>query len=92
MKSAPLVILGEAFAFIDPKNEDKLQKLMEVITAGKTVIMIAHKMKTIVNAGQIVVMDKGTIHGLGTHEELLNSDTIYTAFWNARKSASQWKI
>lgn len=60
MKSAPLVILGEAFAFIDPKNEDKLQKLIEVITAGKTVIMTAHKMKTIVNAGQIVVMDKGT--------------------------------
>ena len=54
--------------------------------------MIAHKMKTIMNAEQIVVMDKGTIHGLGTHEELLNSDTIYTAFRNDRKNASQWKI
>lgn len=92
LKDAPIILLDEATSSVDPENEWLLQQAINELIKGKTVIMIAHKMKTIMNAGQIVVMDKGTIHGLGTHEELLNSDTIYTAFWNARKSASQWKI
>lgn len=92
LKDAPIILLDEATSSVDPENEWLLQQAIHELVKGKTVIMIAHKMKTIMNADQIVVMDKGSIHNIGTHEELLNTDTIYTTFWNARKNASQWQI
>lgn len=92
LKDAPIILLDEATSSVDPENEWMLQQAISELTCGKTVIMIAHKMKTIMNANQIIVMDKGTIHGLGTHKDLLNNDSIYTTFWNARQTASQWKI
>lgn len=92
LKDAPVILLDEATSSVDPENEWMLQQAIRELVKGKTVIMIAHKMKTIQNADQIVVMDQGTIHGIGTHEELLAADSIYTTFWNARRDASQWKI
>lgn len=92
LKDAPIILLDEATSSVDPENEWLLQQAINKLIKGKTVIMIAHKMKTIMNANQIVVMDRGTIHGLGTHQELLDVDTIYTTFWNARKNASKWQI
>ena len=92
LKDAPVILLDEATSSVDPENEWMLQQAIRELVKGKTVIMIAHKMKTVQNADQIVVMDQGTIHGIGTHEELLAADSIYTTFWNARRDASQWKI
>lgn len=92
LKDAPIILLDEATSSVDPENEWLLQQAIRELVQGKTVIMIAHKMKTIMNADQIVVMEKGRIHSVGTHNELLDTDSIYTTFWNARKNASQWKI
>lgn len=92
LKNAPIILLDEATSSVDPENEWLLQQAIQELIKGKTVIMIAHKMSTIMNTDQIVVMDLGTIHGIGKHDDLLNTDSIYTTFWNARKNASQWKI
>ena len=87
-----IILLDEATSSVDPENEWMLQQAIQELTAGKTVVMIAHKIKTIMNAGQIIVMDNGRVHGIGTHEALLQSDEIYRTFWDARRTASQWKI
>lgn len=92
LKDAPIILLDEATSSVDPENEWMLQQAIQKLTSGKTVVMIAHKIKTIMNAGQIIVMDDGKVHGTGTHEQLLKSDEIYRTFWEARKTASQWKI
>lgn len=92
LKDAPIILLDEATSSVDPENEWMLQQAIQELTSGKTVVMIAHKIKTIMNAGQIIVMDDGKVHGTGTHEQLLKSDEIYRTFWEARKTASQWKI
>ena len=91
-KTPPIILLDEATSSVDPENEWMLQQAIQELTAGKTVVMIAHKIKTIMNAGQIIVMDNGRVHGIGTHEALLQSDEIYRTFWDARRTASQWKI
>lgn len=92
LKDAPIILLDEATSSVDPENEWMIQQAIQELTAGKTVVMIAHKIKTIMNAGQIIVMDNGRVHGIGTHEVLLQSDEIYRTFWDARRTASQWKI
>lgn len=70
LKNAPIVILDEATANVDPENEDRLQSALRALTKDKTVIMIAHRLKTVRNADQILVIDKGRIAERGTHEEL----------------------
>lgn len=92
LKDAPIVILDEATSSVDPENEWMMKKAINELLKGKTVIMIAHKMSTIMNADQIIVMESGRIHGVGTHSQLVKSDDIYNKFWNARKQASDWKI
>lgn len=92
MKDAPVIILDEATANVDPENEAELTKAIEALTARKTVIMIAHRLKTVRNASQIIVVDKGRIVQQGTHEELIRQDGIYRNFINERKKASGWKI
>lgn len=92
LKDAPIILLDEATSSVDPENEWMLQQAIQELTAGKTVVMIAHKIKTIMDAGKIIVMDNGRVHGIGTHEVLLQSDEIYRTFWEARRTASQWKI
>jgi len=92
MKDAPIIILDEATANVDPENEEELMKAVEALTENKTVIMIAHRLKTVRNADKIYVIDKGRISEEGTHEELIKENGIYKAFIDARKKASGWRI
>ena len=91
LKDAPIIILDEATANVDPENEDKLIAAFDALTENKTVIMIAHRLKTIRNADQIVVLDGGTISS-GTHEELLRSSEKYSSFIKLREEAAGWKM
>ncbi|HGD5728371.1 TPA: ABC transporter ATP-binding protein [Streptococcus agalactiae] len=92
IKNAPIIIFDEATANVDPENEDKLQIAMEELTRDKTVIMIAHRLKTIKNANQILVLANGKITQQGTHEELIQVDGIYKNFVEARQMAVGWKL
>lgn len=92
LKNAPIVILDEATANVDPENEDRLQSALRALTKDKTVIMIAHRLKTVRNADQILVIDKGRIDERGTHEKLVKKDGIYRRFTELRESAEGWKI
>ena len=92
MKSAPIIILDEATANVDPENEKELVQAIEELTRKKTVIMIAHRLKTVRNADKIVVIDKGKIVQEGKHEELIKQEGIYKTFINARELAVSWKI
>ena len=91
LKDAPIIIFDEATANVDPENEDRLQKAMESLTKGKTVIMIAHRLNTVRNARQIIVVSEGRIVQRGTHEELLQERGIYADFIRARQAALGWK-
>ena len=92
LKDAPIVILDEATANVDPENEDRLQKAIEELTRNKTIIMIAHRLKTVRNADQILVVDKGRIVQQGRHEELIGQKGIYKDFVLGRKEAIGWKL
>lgn len=92
LKDAPIIIFDEATANIDPENEDKLQKALEDLTKNKTVIMIAHRIKTIENADQILVLDDGKIKQKGSHDQLIRQEGIYRNFIEARKIAENWKL
>lgn len=92
MKNAPIIILDEATANVDPENEKELVEAIDALTKGKTIIMIAHRLKTVRNADQIVVVDSGKIAQLGTHTQLMQEGGIYKNFVNARQQAAGWKI
>ncbi len=92
LKDAPIVIFDEATANVDPENEDRLQAAIEALTKDKTIIMIAHRLKTVRNANQILVLDKGRIAQKGTHEELIKEKGIYADFIGLRKQAIGWKL
>lgn len=92
LKDAPIVILDEATANVDPENEDRLQKAIEELTRDKTIIMIAHRLKTVRNADQILVIDEGRIVQQGRHEELIHQQGIYADFVLRRKEAIGWKL
>ena len=92
MKDSPIIILDEATANVDPENEKELVDAIDALTKEKTIIMIAHRLKTVRNANQIVVVDKGKIAQLGTHNELMSQDGIYKRFVNAREQATSWKL
>lgn len=92
MKDAPIIILDEATANVDPENEKELTEAIENLTRQKTIIMIAHRLKTVRHADQIVVIDKGRIVQRGKHEELMQEDGIYRSFVSGRRQAVGWKI
>ena len=92
MKDAPVIILDEATANVDPENEKELTEAIENLTKKKTIIMIAHRLKTVRNADQIIVVDKGKIVQKGKHDELLKQDGIYKNFITGRKQAVSWKL
>ena len=92
LKDAPIVILDEATANVDPENEAELQAAIEALTGGKTIIMIAHRLKTVRHANQILVVDHGRIVQHGTHDQLIRQKGIYADFILNRKAAIDWKI
>ncbi|SFB32056.1 ATP-binding cassette, subfamily B [Acetitomaculum ruminis DSM 5522] len=92
MKNAPIIILDEATANVDPENEAELTRAIEELTKDKTIIMIAHRLKTVRNANQILVVSDGKIVQKGTHDELMAKEGIYKNFVSERKEAVSWKI
>ncbi|MDD7347173.1 MAG: ABC transporter ATP-binding protein [Clostridiales bacterium] len=92
LKDAPIIIFDEATANIDPENEDKLKEAIEFLTKDKTVIMIAHRLKTIRNADQILVLKDGEIVERGTHDELIKNNGLYSDLINAKSKAEAWKL
>ncbi|WP_072469603.1 ABC transporter ATP-binding protein [Urinicoccus massiliensis] len=92
LKDADIIIFDEATANIDPENEDKLKEAIESLTKNKTVIMIAHRLKTIRNADQILVLKDGEIVERGNHEELIKNNGLYSDLINAKSKAESWKL
>ena len=92
LKDSPIIILDEATASIDPENEYEILKALEELTKEKTVISIAHKIKTVENADQIIVLDQGRIVEKGTHKELIKEDGLYKRFIKLREEASSFKL
>lgn len=92
MKDAPIIILDEATANVDPENEKDLVEAIDALTKEKTILMIAHRLKTVRNADKILVVDKGQIVEQGKHDELMKLDGIYKRFVNAREIAGSWKL
>ena len=92
LKDAPVVVLDEATAFADPENEALIQQALGRLAAGKTVLMIAHRLSTVVDADLIAVVDDGAIVERGTHDELLARGGTYARLWKNYVQAAQWKI
>ena len=92
LKDAPIVILDEATSSVDPENEADLLKAINALKKDKTIISIAHRMATVKNADNIIVMDSGKIVQKGTHDELIKQEGIYRNFLNIREKSSGWQL
>ena len=92
LKDAPIVVLDEATAFADPENEALIQKAFAALTKERTVIMIAHRLSTVVNADKIIVLDNGHVAEEGTHQELVSGNGLYSRMWKDYNQAVRWKI
>ena len=92
LKDAPIVVLDEATAFADPENEVLIQRALAHLAKGRTVLMIAHRLSTVVNADNIVVLDGGRVAEQGTHAQLVAANGLYARMWNDYEQAVSWKI
>ena len=92
LKDAPIIVLDEATAFADPENEALIQKALSVLTQGKTVLMIAHRLTTVVGADCIYVIDKGELVEQGSHQELIEKDGLYARMWTDYRQSASWRI
>ena len=92
LKNAPIIVLDEATAFADPENEHLIQQALKKLTKGKTVLMIAHRLSSITDADNILVIDKGKIAEQGTHANLLGKQGIYYHMWNEYQQSVRWTI
>ncbi len=92
LKDAPIIVLDEAIANVDPENEQELMEAIAALTAEKTVILIAHRLKTVRQADQILVLDRGRIVQQGTHDALAREDGLYRRFLTGREKAVGWKL
>ena len=92
LKDAPIIILDEATANVDLENEQELMEAIDALTAEKTVILIAHRLKTVRQADQILVLDRGRIVQQGTHDALAREDGLYRRFLTGREKAVGWKL
>ena len=92
LKDAPIVVLDEATAFMDPENEEKMNEAIAAVIRAKTVVVIAHRLPSIVNADQICVLNAGLVEAVGRHEELLNDSPTYARLWRAAGESADWSI
>ena len=92
LKNAPIIVLDEATASVDPENAGKINRAIKEVTRGKTVVIIGHKLRNLTEADQIVVLDKGKVLATGTHEELLSSCERYKKLWEAGDRSQNWTI
>ena len=92
LKDAPVVLLDEATASLDPENEVEVQKAIDTLIQGHTVIVIAHRLKTIKNADKIVVLDRGRVVEQGRHDELMEEGGLYARLWELQERSAGWRI
>ena len=92
LKNAPVIVLDEATAFIDPENEEKMNAAISEVIAGKTVLVIAHRLHTIKNADKICVLNQGNLAAEGTHDELLKDSEEYRRLWKAAEESAVWEV
>jgi len=92
LKDAPIILLDEATSALDPVNEAAVQTGIEALTAGKTLVVVAHRLQTVRNARHIVVIGDGRVLEQGNHEDLLDLDGRYATFWKGRKRAAGWRL
>lgn len=92
LKDAPIVVLDEATAFLDPENEEKMNAAIAEVIRGKTVIVIAHRLQSIAGADQIVVLDQGNVAGIGRHDTLRKTCPAYEKLWRAAEGAAAWRV
>lgn len=92
LKDAPVILLDEATASLDPENEVEIQYAINSLIQGRTVIVIAHKLKTISDADKIIVLDGGNIVEQGTHEQLLKDEGLYAHLWDIQEKSCNWKV
>lgn len=92
LKDAPVILLDEATASLDPENEVEIQDAINSLIQGRTVIVIAHKLRTISNADHIIVLDNGSVAEQGTHEQLLGNKGLYARLWEIQEKSYDWKV
>lgn len=92
LKDAPVIVLDEATAFIDPENEEKMNAAISEVIRGKTVLIIAHRLHTVVGADKIIVLNEGSVDAEGTHEELLKKSEVYRRLWAAAQQSVEWEV
>ena len=92
LKDAPVILLDEATSSLDPENEVLIQQAISALVEDKTVIVIAHRLQSVCNADQIVVLDGGCVEEIGNHEQLLEKNGLYAKLWNEQNHAGNWRI
>ena len=92
LKNAPVVLLDEATSSLDPENEAEIQQAIGRLIKGRTVVIIAHRLKTIVGADSILVLENGHIVEEGTHQQLLKQNGLYSRLWHLQMATEDWKI
>jgi len=92
LKNAPIVVLDEATAFTDPENEHLIQQVLRKLAEGKTVLMIAHRLTSVMNADNILVINEGKIIEQGTHNQLIEKKASYKKMWNEYQQSIKWTI
>ncbi|HHK1498011.1 TPA: ABC transporter ATP-binding protein, partial [Streptococcus pyogenes] len=92
LKNAPIILLDEATSSLDPENELIIQEAISNLIKNKTVVVVAHKLRSVMGADKIVVLDKGKVEEVGKHEELIKNEGLYKDLWNYQEKSKEWKI
>jgi ATP-binding cassette subfamily B protein len=92
LKDAPIVLLDEATASLDPENETNVQRAINALVANKTVITIAHRLKTVRGADKIIVLDNGSVSEIGRHDNLVSGDGLYRQLWTLQQQSAGWRM